>query len=253
MKNNSVERYSNHLILKEVGGYGQKLLKESKVLIVGLGGLGCPVLQYAAGSGIGNIGLIDNDDVDISNLQRQTIFSMNDLGKPKVEIAEKFLHSINPEINTIMYKDRLNEKNAKKIIEDFDFIVDCTDNNSSKLIINDECFNNNKPMIYASVSGFFGQVSTFKSYKKDKNNIPYPSYRCLKIKNTNENDCGHIGVLGSIAGVIGSLQATELIKQIINADHNLTGKLLIFDGLTNNTRIIKINWDTKNVLNGTDL
>ena len=108
-------------------------------------------------------------------------------------------------------------------------------------------------MIYASVSGFFGQVSTFKSYKKDKNNIPYPSYRCLKIKNTNENDCGHIGVLGSIAGVIGSLQATELIKQIINADHNLTGKLLIFDGLTNNTRIIKINWDTKNVLNGTDL
>ena len=99
MKNNSVERYSNHLILKDVGGYGQKLLKESKVLIVGLGGLGCPVLQYAAGSGIGNIGLIDNDDIDISNLQRQTIFSMNDLGKPKVEIAEKFLHSINPEIN----------------------------------------------------------------------------------------------------------------------------------------------------------
>ena len=250
MKNNSSKRYSNHLILREVGGYGQKLLKESKVLIVGLGGLGCPVLQYAAGSGIGTIGLIDSDNVDISNLHRQTIFSMNDLGKPKVEIAEKFLRLTNPETNAIIYKDRLNKKNAKKVIEDFDFIVDCTDNNSSKLIINDECFNNNKPLIYASVSGFFGQVSTFKSYKKDKNNIPYPSYRCLKIKNTNENDCDHIGVLGSIAGVIGSLQATELIKQIINADHNLTGKLLIFDGLTNNTKIVKINWDTKNLLNG---
>ena len=206
--------------------------------------------RYTAGSGIGTIGLIDNDDVDISNLHRQTIFTMNDTGKPKVEIAEKFLNSINPETKTITYKDRLNRKNAKKIIEDFDFIVDCTDNNSSKLIINDECFNSNKPLIYASVSGFFGQVSTFKSYKKDKNNIPYPSYRCLKIKNTNEDDCDHIGVLGSIAGVIGSLQATELIKQIINADHNLTGKLLIFDGLTNNTKIVKINWDSKNVLNG---
>jgi adenylyltransferase/sulfurtransferase len=176
---------------------------------------------------------------------------MNDTGKPKVEIAEKFLNSINPETKTIIYKDRLNKKNAKKIIEDFDFIVDCTDNNSSKLIINDECFNNNKPLIYASVSGFFGQVSTFKSYEKDKNNIPYPSYRCLKIQDTNENDCDHIGVLGPIAGVIGSLQATELIKQIINTDDNLTGKLLIFDGLTNNIRIININWDTKNILNGT--
>lgn len=250
MKNNSVERYSNHLMLKEIGGYGQKLLKESKVLIVGLGGLGCPVLQYAAGSGIGTIGLIDNDDIEISNLHRQTIFSINDIGKPKVEIAEKFSNFINPETKTIIYKDTLNKKNAKKIIKDYDFIVDCTDNNSSKLIINDECFNNSKPLIYASVSGFFGQVSTFKSYKKDKNNIPYPSYRCLKIQETNENDCDHIGVLGSIAGVIGSLQATELIKQITNNDDNLIGKLLIFDGLTNNIRIIRINWDAKNILNG---
>jgi adenylyltransferase/sulfurtransferase len=250
MKNNSVERYSNHLMLKEIGGYGQKLLKESKVLFVGLGGLGCPVLQYAAGSGIGTIGLIDNDDIEISNLHRQTIFSINDIGKPKVEIAEKFSNFINPETKTIIYKDTLNKKNAKKIIKDYDFIVDCTDNNSSKLIINDECFNNSKPLIYASVSGFFGQVSTFKSYEKDKNNIPYPSYRCLKIQENNENDCDHIGVLGSIAGVIGSLQATELIKQITNNDDNLIGKLLIFDGLTNNIRIIRINWDAKNILNG---
>ena len=250
MKNNSVERYSNHLMLKEIGGYGQKLLKESKVLIVGLGGLGCPVLQYAAGSGIGTIGLIDNDNIEISNLHRQTIFSINDIGKPKVEIAEKFSNFINPETKTIIYKDTLNKKNAKKIIKDYDFIVDCTDNNSSKLIINDECFNNSKPLIYASVSGFFGQVSTFKSYEKDKNNIPYPSYRCLKIQENNESDCDHIGVLGSIAGVIGSLQATELIKQITNNDDNLIGKLLIFDGLTNNIRIIRINWDAKNILNG---
>ena len=238
MKVSKTNRFSNHLILKEIGGHGQKLLKESKVLIIGLGGLGCPVLQYAAGSGIGTIGLIDNDNIEISNLHRQTIFSTNDIGKSKVEVAEKVTNMINPETKTLIYKERLDDKNASKIIKEYDFIVDCTDNNLSKMIINDSSFENNKPLIYASVSGFFGQISTFKSYLKDKHNNPYPSYRCLKIKDINENDCNHIGVLGPIAGVIGSLQATELIKQITNHKDNLDKKLLIFDGLTNNIKII---------------
>ena len=251
MKVSKTNRFSNHLILKEIGGHGQKLLKESKVLIIGLGGLGCPVLQYAAGSGIGTIGLIDNDNIEVSNLHRQTIFSTNDIGKSKVEVAEKVTNMINPETKTLIYKERLDDKNASKIIKEYDFIVDCTDNNLSKMIINDSSFENNKPLIYASVSGFFGQISTFKSYLKDKHNNPYPSYRCLKIKDINENDCNHIGVLGPIAGVIGSLQATELIKQITNHKDNLDKKLLIFDGLTNSIRIIRINWDPKNILNGT--
>ena len=251
MKVSKTNRFSNHLILKEIGGHGQKLLNESRVLIIGLGGLGCPVLQYAAGSGIGTIGLIDNDNIEVSNLHRQTIFSTNDIGKSKVEVAEKVTNLINPETKTLIYKERLDDKNASKIIKEYDFIVDCTDNNSSKMIINDACFENNKPLIYASVSGFFGQISTFKSYLKDKHNNPYPSYRCLKIKDINENDCNHIGVLGPIAGVIGSLQATELVKQITNHKDNLDKKLLIFDGLTNSIRIIRINWDPKNMLNGT--
>ena len=246
MKVSKTNRFSNHLILKEIGGHGQKLLNESRVLIIGLGGLGCPVLQYAAGSGIGTIGLIDNDNIEVSNLHRQTIFSTNDIGKSKVEVAKKVTNMINPETKTLIYKERLDDKNASKIIKEYDFIVDCTDNNSSKMIINDACFENNKPLIYASVSGFFGQISTFKSYLKDKHNNPYPSYRCLKI-----NDCNHIGVLGPIAGVIGSLQATELVKQITNHKDNLDKKLLIFDGLTNNIKIIRINWDPKNILNGT--
>lgn len=251
MKVSKTNRFSNHLILKEIGGHGQKLLNESRVLIIGLGGLGCPVLQYAAGSGIGTIGLIDNDNIEISNLHRQTIFSTNDIGKSKVEVAEKVTNMINPETKTLIYKERLDDKNASKIIKEYDFIVDCTDNNLSKMIINDSSFENNKPLIYASVSGFFGQISTFKSYLKDKHNNPYPSYRCLKIKDINENDCNHIGVLGPIAGVIGSLQATELVKQITNHKDNLDKKLLIFDGLTNSIRIIRINWDPKNILNGT--
>lgn len=251
MKVSKTNRFSNHLILKEIGGHGQKLLNESRVLIIGLGGLGCPVLQYAAGSGIGTIGLIDNDNIEVSNLHRQTIFSTNDIGKSKVEVAKKVTNMINPETKTLIYKERLDDKNASKIIKEYDFIVDCTDNNLSKMIINDSSFENNKPLIYASVSGFFGQISTFKSYLKDKHNNPYPSYRCLKIKDINENDCNHIGVLGPIAGVIGSLQATELIKQITNHKDNLDKKLLIFDGLTNSIRIIRINWDSKNMLNGT--
>ena len=251
MKVSKTNRFSNHLILKEIGGHGQKLLNESRVLIIGLGGLGCPVLQYAAGSGIGTIGLIDNDNIEVSNLHRQTIFSINDIGKSKVEVAKKVTNMINPETKTLIYKERLDDKNASKIIKEYDFIVDCTDNNLSKMIINDSSFENNKPLIYASVSGFFGQISTFKSYLKDKHNNPYPSYRCLKIKDINENDCNHIGVLGPIAGVIGSLQATELIKQITNHKDNLDKKLLIFDGLTNSIRIIRINWDSKNMLNGT--
>ena len=251
MKVSKTNRFSNHLILKEIGGHGQKLLNESRVLIIGLGGLGCPVLQYAAGSGIGTIGLIDNDNIEVSNLHRQTIFSTNDIGKSKVEVAKKVTNMINPETKTLIYKERLDDKNASKIIKEYDFIVDCTDNNLSKMIINDSSFENNKPLIYASVSGFFGQISTFKSYLKDKHNNPYPSYRCLKIKDINENDCNHIGVLGPIAGVIGSLQATELIKQITNHKDNLDKKLLIFDGLTNSIRIIRINWDPKNMLNGT--
>ena len=211
MKVSTTNRFSNHLILKEIGGHGQKLLNESRALIIGLGGLGCPVLQYAAGSGIGTIGLIDNDNIEISNLHRQTIFSTNDIGKSKVEVAQKVTNMINPGTKTLIYKEKLDDKNASKIIKEYDFIVDCTDNNSSKMIINDACFENNKPLIYASVSGFFGQISTFKSYLKDKHNNPYPSYRCLKIKDNNENDCNHIGVLGPIAGVIGSLQALSLI------------------------------------------
>ena len=151
MKVSTTNRFSNHLILKEIGGHGQKLLNESRVLIIGLGGLGCPVLQYAAGSGIGTIGLIDNDNIEVSNLHRQTIFSTNDIGKSKVEVAEKVTNMINPETKTLIYKERLDDKNASKIIKEYDFIVDCTDNNSSKMIINDACFENNKPLILSLI------------------------------------------------------------------------------------------------------
>ena len=185
--NNSIERYSRQIVLKEVGGQGQKLLIKSKVLIIGLGGLGSPVLQYLAASGIGTIGLADGDKVDLSNLHRQTIFSLKDIGSYKASKAKKFISAINPDINVFSYKKKVDLLNVDKIITDYDIIVDCTDNHSSKLIINDACFRREKTFVSASVSGFFGQVSTYKSFKIDDAGMPYPSYRCLKINQNNED------------------------------------------------------------------
>jgi len=194
--------------------------------------------------------LADGDKIDLSNLHRQTIFSLKDVGSYKASKAKKFVSAINPEINIISYKKKVDLINVDKIITEYDIIVDCTDNHSSKIIINDACFREEKTFVSASVSGFFGQVSTYKSFKVDSAGIPYPSYRCLKIDQTNEDDCDHIGVLGPVAGILGSIQATEVIKQILGEKENLLGRLLIFDGLSNRMKLIKINWDQNNPLNG---
>ena len=155
IKNNSLERYSRHIVLKQIGGQGQKLLKESKVLIIGIGGLGSPVLQYLASSGIGEIGLADDDKVDISNLHRQTIFSMRDIGLYKVSKGKSFIKAINPDIKIKVHRNRISEENAEKIIKDYDLIVDCTDNHLSRLIINDMCFEKKKILVSASICGIF--------------------------------------------------------------------------------------------------
>ena len=251
IKNNSLERYSRHIVLKQIGGQGQKLLKESKVLIIGIGGLGSPVLQYLASSGIGEIGLADDDKIDISNLHRQTIFSMKDIGLYKVSKGKSFIKAINPDIKINVHRNRISKVNAEKIIKNYDLIIDCTDNHLSRLIINDMCFEKKKILVSASIAGFFGQVSTYKAFEKDNNGVPNPSYRCLKIKYNDEGDCDYHGVLGSVAGIIGSIQATEVIKQIVREKEDLVGKLLIFDGLSYKMKLIKINWDPSNPLNGT--
>ena len=166
-KGDPLERYSRHLLLKEIGGQGQQLLNKAKVLIIGLGGLGSPVLQYISGSGVGEIGLVDDDKVDISNLHRQPIYSMKDIGLYKVTQAKKFAHSINPNININIYKSRMTSRGTKNIIKDYDIIIDCTDNHLSSLAINDICFKEKKPLISASVAGFFGQVTTYRSFEYD--------------------------------------------------------------------------------------
>ncbi len=246
-----LEQYSRQLILNEIGPKGQKKINNSSVIIIGLGGLGSSVLQYLSAAGVGKIGLADYDKVEISNLNRQVIYSREDIKKNKVEVAREFSIRLNPSLKLKTYNEKIEEKNIREIIKDYDYIADCSDNYETRLVINDACFYLEKTWVMCSVGSFFGQISTFQSHLKDKNKTPNPSYRCLtNDKILNEDDCNNIGVLGSVAGTMGALQATEILKIIINNKNNLINKVLIFDLLTLQNKILKLKWDPNNILNG---
>ncbi len=237
----NLEKYSRQLILREIGSEGQKRINKSKVLIIGLGGLGSSVLQYLSSAGVGVIGIVDHDQIQLSNMNRQVIYKNNDIGKNKVDIAEKFSKELNPSIKIEKYSTKVSEKNIEEIINEYDLISDCTDNIKTRILINDACFKLKKTWVMCSVSGFFGQLSTFKSYMKDSDGNFNPSYRHLmKNKILDEYNCENIGILGSIAGAMGSLQATELIKLIIGNGDNLINKILIFDFLSLQNKILKL-------------
>lgn len=204
------ERYQTQVALKELGEKGQEKLSLAKVLVVGAGGLGCPALQYLAGAGIGKIGIIDDDIVSLSNLHRQVLFGVNDIGKYKVDAAAKQLKELNPEIIYPIYKERLDNRNALAIIEPYDIIIDGTDNLTSKYVINDACLLLNKPFIYGGISGYEGQVALFNVNNNSAN------YRDLfpQLPEEASLDCNQQGVLGMLPGIIGCMQATEAIKWI---------------------------------------
>ena len=205
-----LERFKNQILLKNVGVHGQKKIIESKVLVVGAGGLGCPLLIYLANTGVGNIGIIDNDKIELSNLNRQVIFNNYDIGKYKVNQVKKYINKINNNIKISIYKERLNIKNIEKIFKKFDIICDCTDNFRSRNLINDFCKNKKKILISAAISKFDGHLFKFNFKKKS------PCFRCYMPENPNiENNCDTDGILPSVAGVMGSFQASEVIKSIL--------------------------------------
>ena len=235
--NEQLERYSRHIILKEVGVKGQKKLLNAKVLIIGAGGLGAPAALYLAAAGVGTIGIADADVVDLSNLQRQVIHSTPDIGKPKVESAKESMQAINPDVNVITYHDFVMASNIGDMIRDYDFILDGTDNFPAKFLINDACVMAKKPFCHAGIIRFRGQLMTW---------IPdadVPCYRCV-FKEPPPKDavptCKQAGVIGAMAGVIGCLQAMEAVKYITGAGELLTGHLLTYDALKNDFRKIKI-------------
>lgn len=227
-----ISRYARHIILPEIGTQGQEKLKRAKVLIVGAGGLGCPVLQYLTAAGAGRIGIIDDDKVEESNLQRQVLFSVADCGKPKAKIAKKKLQALNPNVHFVTYCLRLSAANALDIIKHYDLVIDGSDNFPTRYLVNDACVMLNKPLVFGSVFRFEGQVSVF-NYKNG------PTYRCLFPEPPEDSpNCTEIGVPGILPGIIGTLMANEALKIILGIGEPLSGKLLILNALTLRNQII---------------
>lgn len=231
-----LERYSRHLIIPEFNIEGQRKLKSAKVLVVGTGGLGAPLLQYLTAAGLGTIGILDFDVVDESNLQRQVLFSVNDVGRPKVEAAEERLKGLNPHVNFKKYNIQLTSENALDILKEFDVIADGTDNFPTRYLVNDACVILGKPNVYASIFRFDGQVSVF-NYRNG------PNYRDLFPTPPPPGlvpSCAEGGVIGVLPGIIGSLQANEVLKVITGVGETLSGRLFLFDALTFETRTLKV-------------
>jgi len=234
-----IDRYSRQIILKKIGVVGQKKLLKSNVLIVGAGGLGSPISIYLAALGIGKIGIIDKDSVEISNLSRQIIFSTNDLKKNKSSVAINKLRKINPDIKLHSFNKRLTKKNINQIAKNFDLIVDGSDNFRTRFLINDYCLKNRKILVSGAISKFDGQVYTFNFSKKKS-----PCLRCFIPKMPSYPDvdnCEYEGVLGSLAGIIGTIQANEVVKEILEIGDTLCGYILIIDALKLTFRKVKLN------------
>jgi molybdopterin-synthase adenylyltransferase len=248
-----IKRYKRHLLLKEVGGQGQQKLQAARVLVVGAGGLGSPLVMYLAAAGVGGIGIIDDDTVSIDNLQRQVVYATPDAGAPKAERAAAFCQAINPYVQAEAMPFRLTGENALEIISRYDIVADGSDNFGTRYLINDACYFAKKPMVFAALGQFDGYLSTFRAYEKDAAGNPLPSYRCLFPEAPPRGtvaSCEEAGVLGPVAGVLGTLQAVEVIKEILGVGEGLAGKLLMYEALSARFQTIAIKWDPDNPLNG---
>jgi molybdopterin/thiamine biosynthesis adenylyltransferase len=235
ISNNDLLRYSKQIILKQVGVLGQKKISSTKVLIVGMGGLGCPLALYLSNLGINNIGIADHDKVDFSNLNRQILFNTRDVGKFKVTQAKKFLKKVNKKIKINIYKEMIIEKNIQSILPQYDIICDCSDNFPTRYLLNDFCLKNKKILISAAISKFEAHIFNFNFSK----NIP--CYRCFMPEIPDEeNKCDAEGILPTVAGIAGTLQANEVVKSIIEKKNELVGKMIVFNALNLNFRKIKL-------------
>jgi Dinucleotide-utilizing enzymes involved in molybdopterin and thiamine biosynthesis family 2 len=249
-----VHRYARHILLGEIGGIGQERLLASRVLVVGAGGLGSPLLLYLAAAGVGTIGVIDDDAVDLSNLQRQIVHGSESIGRAKVESARDTLARINPEVRVITHPARLTAANAQALITDYDVVADGSDNFPTRFLINDACHFTRRPLVSGAILRFDGQVATFRSFPPANGGERGPCYRCLFREPPPPGDipsCAEAGVLGAFCGVIGSLQATEVIKELLGIGESLAGYLLICDALNGTFRRIRVRPDPGCPLCGT--
>jgi adenylyltransferase/sulfurtransferase len=249
-----IERYARHIVLADVGGPGQQKLKRARVLVIGAGGLGAPVVQYLAAAGVGTLVVVDDETVALSNLQRQVIHDTGRLGEPKATSAAAFVARLNPNVAVEAHALRLDAGNAAGLIAAADVVADCSDNFSTRYTVSDACFQAEKPLVTAAVTEFDGSLTTLKPWLGDASGNPNPTYRCLFPAPPPDGllpTCAEAGILGALTGVVGSLQALEVIKEIVGIGEGLVGRLLLYDARAARFETIAYRWDPANPLNGT--
>lgn len=248
-----LERYARHIVMQEIGGAGQQKLKNARVLVIGAGGLGAPVLQYLAAAGVGTLGIVDDDTVSLSNLQRQVIHDTDQLGEPKVASAAQAIARLNPNVSVEPHPTRIAGHNALALITDYDLVVDGSDNFDTRYLVSDACFFARKPLVTAAVGQFDGSITTLRPFDSDEEGNLYPSYRCLFPKKPRDGllpTCAQAGVLGALTGIIGAMQAMEVVKEITGTGEGLVGRMMMFDARSFRMETIRYKRSTKNPLNG---
>jgi adenylyltransferase/sulfurtransferase len=248
-----IQRYKRHLVLHDVGGAGQQRLKAARVLVIGAGGLGSPLLLYLAAAGVGTLGVVDDDTVSLDNLQRQIVHRTEAVGTPKVASAAATLQAINPHVTVEAHPFRIDARNALDLIGRYDVVADGSDNFATRYLVSDACHLAGRTLVSAAVGPLDGQLTTLKPHLAKPDGTPWPSYRCLfpapPPAGTVAN-CSEVGVLGSVVGVMGTLQATEVLKEIVGFGESLAGRLVVYDARSARFETFRYDWDPDNPLNG---
>ncbi|HXF87369.1 MAG TPA: molybdopterin-synthase adenylyltransferase MoeB [Xanthobacteraceae bacterium] len=248
-----IERYARHIVLREVGGPGQARLKQARVLIVGAGGLGAPALLYLAAAGIGTLGVVDDDAVSLSNLQRQIIHGTPDIGQPKVASAAAAIRRLNPHVTVNTHAEHLGADNALALIGGYDVVADGSDNFATRYLVADACYFAKKPLVTAAVGTFDGTLTTIRAHERAPDDRPNPTYRCLFPEPPPPGTvpaCAEAGILGALTGVLGSLMALQVIREIVGFGEGLVGRLLMFDARAMRFETVSYRWDPNNPLTG---
>jgi len=249
-----IQRYARHLVLREVGGEGQQKLQAARVLVIGAGGLGAPLLQYLAAAGVGTLGIVDDDEVSLSNLQRQVIHDTPAVGRPKVESAGAAIQRLNPHVKIEPYCVRLTAENARALVSAYDVVADGSDNFETRYLVSDACFHEKKPLVTAAVGGFDASLTTLRPFEHGADGVLNPTYRCLFPEPPPPGtvpSCEEAGVLGALTGVVGSMMALEVLREIVGFGESLVRRLLLIDTRAMRFETIRYAYDPDNALSGT--
>ena len=253
LSDNEIERYARHLVLRQVGGPGQQKLKRARVLVVGAGGLGAPLLLYLAAAGVGTLGVVDDDSVSRSNLQRQVLFETGDVGHSKVGVTAERLRRLNPHVAVEAHATRLTADTAPELLARYDLVADGSDNFATRYAVADACFHARKPLVTGAVGTFDGTLTTLRPFETAPDGTPNPTYRCLFPEAPAPGTvptCEEAGVLGALTGLMGSLMALEVLREIVGFGEGLVGRLLLIDALSLRFETLRYAWDPENSLNG---